>query len=359
MRVSRVAVIGALALASVVGACSAVSHVGALHPPSLSAIKLQDQLPQFRQVPAPRTQLGVGIDFYTYPGENVMAAAKSTIAYLKSLHANSISISFPYFMHGKHASRVYADGETPSPAELAGVAALAEKAGLYMSLRPLLDETSLGVPRTNWRPDNLAAWFASYQRFLLPYAEMAQETRIPEFIEGAEFSVFGHSRQWNGLANALRRIYTGTLAYDNNWGIPVKGNGGKGVVEGVDSYQPMTVPRNASVSQLTAAWTAYDRTLAPGTVELEVDIAAVPGAYLKPYQVSGWNEKSLSPSIQVRWFTAACNGVAKAHLGGIYFWGVGLGQSTRTPPDLANPASWVNSPGEVAISDCFGKLGGT
>lgn len=360
MRASRVALAGVFALALIVGACSAVSHVKALQPPSASNADVRAQVPpQPRQVPMPRTQLGVGIDFYTYPGQNVAAAAKSTIAYLKSLHANSISISFPYFMHGKHAPGVYASNATPSPDELAEIAAQAESAGLYVSLRPLLDEASAGAPRTNWRPDDLDAWFASYQKFLLPYAEMAQESRIPEFIDGAEFSEFGHARQWNTLAAALRKAYKGTLAYDNNWGIPLTGNGGPGVVEGVDSYQPISLPSDASVSQLTTAWTAYDRTLPPGTVELEVDIAAVQGAYLKPYQVSGWHEKSLFPTVQVRWFTAACNAVEKTHLGGIYFWGVGLGQSPDIPPDLDNPAAWVDAPGEGAVSDCFKRLGGS
>jgi hypothetical protein len=358
MRASRVALIVVLLSASLLGACSAISRVGSLQPPSEATAGVANTTPApFTAVAQPPIQLGVGIDFYTYPGQDVLSAAKKTVAYVKSLHANAISISFPYFMHTPGASAVYASGETPSPAELAQIAGLAEQAGLYVSLRPLLDEFAIGESRTNWKPHDPAAWFASYRNFLLPYAEMAQATKIPELIDGTEFSVFGHSRLWNGLVGALRKVYTGALVYDNNWGIPVRGNGGRGVAEGVDAYQPMAVPADASQARLTAAWTAYDRTLPRGTVELEVDIAAVPGAYLKPYQVSDWNEASLVPAIQVKWFTGACNAAVRAKLGGIYFWGVGLGQSTSIPPSLSQPASWVDSAGATAVAACFMRTG--
>jgi hypothetical protein len=358
MRARRAALIGVLSLASVVGACSAASHVAALQPPSVGTSVVAKTLPpQFVRVPRPAVQRGVGIDFYTYPGQDVLSAAEKTVAYAKRLHANSLSISFPYFMRGPGANAVYASPETPSPAELAQIAGVAEKAGLYVSLRPLLDEYALAQSRTNWKPSNLAAWFASYRKFLLPYAQMAQQTHIPELIDGTELSLFQRSLLWNGLIHALRTVYTGALAYDSNWGMPLRHNGGTGIAEGVDAYQPMPLPASASQTRLTAAWTAYDRTLPRGTVELEVDIAAVPGAYLKPYQVSGWHEPRLAPYIQVRWFTAACSALVRARLGGIYFWGVGLGQSTTKPPSLSDPASWVDGPGQTAIVACFKRLG--
>lgn len=357
MKTSHVALTGALLLASVVGACSAASRIGALQPPTEATSEAaKASLTKFIRVPRPPIQLGVGIDFYTYPGQDVLGAAEKTVSYLKSLHANAISISFPYFMRGEHASAVYASPETPSPAELAQVASVAEKAGLYVSLRPLLDEFKIRQSRTDWKPANPSKWFASYQKLLLPYAEMAQQTHIPELIDGTEFSLFGHSRLWNGLVRALHSVYTGTVAYDSNWGIPIRNSGGSGVAEGVDAYQPMAVSANASQAKLTAAWTAYDRTLPRGTVELELDIAAVRGAYLRPYQVSGWHEAKLAPYIQVRWFTAACDALVRAKLAGIYYWAVGLGQSTSIPPTLSEPGSWVDSPGATAVAGCFKRI---
>jgi hypothetical protein len=357
MSASRAALAAGLAMAAIVGGCAAISQVSGLRPPAEAAYQAaHPPQVQFVRQPAPRRQLGIGVDFYTYPGQNVAADAAKTVAYVKSLHANALSVSFPYFMRGQHSAAVFATTETPTPADLAILAGTAEEAGLYVSLRPLLDNYSIGTSRTAWKPARIAPWFASYQKFLMPYAEMAQQTRIPEFIDGSEFSLFGRSPRWDKLVAAIRRVYTGTIAYDSNWGIPLTGNGGRGVQEGVDAYQPMPVPASASVAQLTVAWASYDHTLPPGTVQLEVDIAAVPGAYARPFKVAQWHETRLVPSVQVRWFTAACNALVRENLGGIYFWGVGLGQSTSTPPGLADPGAWIDSPGAVAISACFTKL---
>jgi len=335
----------------------AMALLGAAVSGCVAADPTQHVTLAYRSVPAPAIQRGIDIDLYTYPGQDIAAAASADVAYAKGLHANAISVSFPFFTPGPDSSIVEGNNTTPSPAELALVASTAERAGLYVSLRPLLDEgpRSIDTSRTAWKPADPAAWFASYQKFLLPYAAMAQRTRIPEFIDGAEFSAFGGSPFWNSLVTALRTVYRGTLVYANNWGIPLTGNGGAGVQESVDSYQPLKVPVRASLAQLIAGWRAYDRTLPSGTVQTEIDIAAVPGAYAQPYQTT-WKVTRLVPTIQTRWFTAACDAVASERLGGIYFWAVGFGQALNSPPTASSPTSWVAGPGAQAISSCFQML---
>ena len=63
---------------------------------------------------------------------------------------------------------MYASAATPTPSQLAVLIHDAEQAGLYVSLRPLLDEHKLREPRGAWAPGDPAAWFASYQHFLQP-----------------------------------------------------------------------------------------------------------------------------------------------------------------------------------------------
>jgi hypothetical protein len=310
----------------------------------------------FRAIGKPAVQLGVDIDFYAYYGEDMAAAAASTVNYAKRLGANAVSISFPVFADGQLSSAVHATIRTPSPAALSIVVSLAEKAGMYVSIRPLLDEASLGTSRTKWRPANLAQWFASYQAFLLPYAKMAQRAMIPELFNGAEFVRFQTSSWWRGLDKALRGVYTGTLAYANNWGNPIyPAAGGIGVQETVDAYAPISVTARASVAKLSAGWSAYDRTLPAGIIETEAGIAAVPGAYRFPYRFN-WKGKPLAPSIQTSWFTALCQAAASNHIGGIYFWSVDLGQPLDVPPSISDPASFVDGPGAKAISGCFASL---
>jgi hypothetical protein len=292
-------------------------------------------------------QLGIDIDAYTYPGENVAAAARTDVAYIKSLHANAVSISFPFFMDGPKSDTVTAGTSTPTPGQLATIVATAANAGLYVSVRPLLDEAILGKSRVFWAPPDPSAWFASYLAFVLPYAVAAQRAQAREFIVGAELTQTDRMPQWSGLDGVLARRFSGTLAYSNNWGsFRLSGNGGD-VAETVDAYQPEHPP-------LVQAWMRFDHQLPPGTVETEVDIAAVDQAWRRPYQ-HHWSTSRLDPDMQAQWFAAACAAARATHLAGIYFWSIGLGQIAG--PTLAQQQNWAYGAGATAISQCFTSFG--
>jgi hypothetical protein len=308
----------------------------------------------------PRYQLGIDIDFYTYPGLNVAPLAARDMAYAKSLHANSVSVSFPFFISGPKSNTVYGTSSTPSPAELAIVAQAAKNAGLYFSIRPLLDETSLRKAhsaRTAWLPTRLGQFFGSYERFLKPYAQMAQAQKIPEIIIGVEFDRFNYSPYWNRLAGYLRGYYHGTLAYSNNWEMKVRKlvSSGK-VVQLLDAYPIMHLTDSATIAQVTRSWDKYLAGYPRGIVLSEVGIAAQSKAYGVPYNVVS-NGKPLVPAIQVHWFDAVCNAVASEHDGGVYFWAVGFGEPLNVPPSTSSPGSFVDGPGAKAISACFKRLG--
>jgi hypothetical protein len=279
------------------------------------------------------------------------------VTYLKALHANSVIVSFPFFMHGTRAAGVYTKRSTPTPAQLAVFVERAEDAGLYVSLRPLLDETSLGEPRNVWRPSHPVAWFASYQKFLLPYARMAQRTHAPVLYVGTEFQDFGSSPRWNGLDRALRRVYKGTLAYANNGHKLHHPSGGRGAQISADAYPDMPqMPATASVARLAAAWRAWDRIMPRGTVLSEVGISGVRGAYRTPW-VHKWPHPQLDQAVQTRWFQASCRAMSATHMGGIYYWAIGFGKAElQTPLSRKNPAAWEKGPAEQEVAACFQQL---
>jgi hypothetical protein len=302
---------------------------------------------------APRPQLGIDIDFYAWRGMDEVSVARADIGYVKRLHANSVSINFPFFMSGPQSSTVHAGRATPSPSQLAELAAVARAAGLYVSIRPLLDETTFGESRVEWKPRDPATWFTSYKHFLLPYVRMAQSTRIPEFFSGVEFAGFSGSPRWIRLNTALSRVYRGTLAYASNWWkYQLRSTTIDGVRQTLDVYAPLPLRPNATTAEVAAAWISYAHTFAAHIVMSEVGIAAQRGAYKAPYKWS-WPGEPLLPAIQVRWFTGACRATSAAHLGGVYFWSVNFGQSLTKPPTTANPGAFVGGPGARAIADCF------
>lgn len=353
MRASRALPIVFMLAAASMSACASALHLGPLQPPSTSAQVRPLAVPAAKIIPRPAMQLGIDIDFYSWPSVDVPAVAQADVAFIKRLHANAISISFPFFTDGARSSEVYATSATPSPAALATLVRFGEAAGLYVSIRPLLDEKSLGRARSHWRPANPAAWFASYQRFLLPYARMAQRQHIGALFVGAEFTHFESSDRWFALDKAVRRVYGGQLLYADNLTVSTRHPGGSAVPV-VDAYRPILLPASASVAQLAARWRAYDRTFPKGTVIGEVGIAAVDGAYRMPW---GWyrNARRIDPRIQVRWFTAACQAAGADHIGGVYFWDLNFGQSLTVPPPRA-PMSFVARAGQSAISACFKYL---
>jgi hypothetical protein len=338
--------LGALCICIVVAGCAAAAHLGALQPQRRPASPPLI-IPRAIAVHRPAFEAGIDVDAYTFPQHDFSSAAAAVVAYVKRLNANSISISFPFFMNSRYSSRVFANTRTPTPTELALFITAAERAGLYVSLRPLLSETNIGHSRVVWKPADPAAWFASYRRFLMPYAKMAQANKVGEFFVGVEFARFGNSRRWDGLDRALAKVYHGRLAYSNN---DTRGlspsTGGRIAVKTVDAYHPIRPP-------FLRGWKAFDRRLPAHAVLTEVSISALDGAWRKPW-VHRAEGKRINPIVQARWFAAACEAAIATGLRGVYFWALPL--STRLPgPTPAKPGAWAHSAGAAAIARCFGS----
>lgn len=337
---------GAVAVVAVVGGCAAASHLPTLQSQQIPA-SAPLTIPENVAIRLPAFQRGIDVDAYTWPGQDFSAAAAAVVAYAKKLHANSLSISFPCFMSNRRSSAVFATNRTPTPTELGLFVADAERAGFYTSVRPLLSEFQIGGNRTTWRPANMSAWFASYRRFLLPYARMAQANKVGMFIVGAEFSKFGRSRLWNGLDRALAKVFRGKLAYSSNGpGDLSWSSGGRVALKAVDAYPPLQAPTKR-------AWEAYDRRLPRRAILSELGIPAFNGAWRMPW-ANRLPGRRFNPRVQVNWFLAACAAAKATRLRGIYFWTLPL--STKFPMTTkVHPGAWAYSVGAAAIAHCFGR----
>jgi hypothetical protein len=334
---TRMRAVAALAgLTLVIGGCAAASHLRALQPPSVKATGAI-ALPVDHQAPAtsggvPQFQAGIDVDWYHGPGQSVAADALATAAYIQRLNANSVSISFPFFMDGTRSGSVHGTISTPSPAQLATAIGIFKQAGLYVSLRPLLAEGSLGRYRDGW----------------VPYALMARRAGVGEFIIGSELTGIYHSPRWATLTRLMGTWYGGTLACADNWP-RIVANGCGVATQTVDAYHP------ADSTNFLAAWEQWDHTLPHGMAETEVGIAAAKGAQKKPWNLN-WPVHRTDPQLQANWFSAACKAAVMTHLGGIYFWSIGLTQNNPVGPTLARQTTWTGGPGARAIATCFRKI---
>jgi hypothetical protein len=185
---------------------------------------------------------------------------------------------------------------------------------------------------------------------------MAQHEHISEFIAGTELTSIEGSPLWRHFYSAAAKIYSGTLSYAS-WG------GGFFTLHrqlppvakyGVTAYPSFDLPVTATVSQLTADWTRF-LDVVPGKVLRqtaidEIGIPAEEGAYADPW---AWNNQHgvQDNEVQARWFEAACDAAATAHLRGIFFWNANLIDNPEQPfPSLVKFENRPNS--EAAIRDC-------
>jgi glycosyl hydrolase family 113 len=318
-------------------------------------------------------QVQLGIDVYWVANTHdsaavIRAKARRIINYAVSLNANAIDLSFPFYTYGPTSDVLYASRQTtPSPAHIGIFLAAAAASHVRVSIRPLLDEQVL-MKQNQWRgsiePGDLAAWFASYQRFLLPYARAAATGHAATFVVGTELESLERDRQWPALIRAVRKSYDGEVLYDGNFTNYVKHTPmPPAPALGFDAYPHFDLSDQATVSQLAANWEKWMkfRPLASRRryVFLEVGITAVSGAYNNPGDWTGTVHDPVVPAIQRNWYSAVCRAVSSEHLGGIYWWEVSFDADPAHPQsESSDRLTFLGRSAQTEIRQCFATLTG-
>jgi hypothetical protein len=191
-------------------------------------------------------------------------------------------------------------------------------------------------------PRNFSDWLDSLLATETPALRLAEREAVPEFVVGSEMASIDQSPLWRGFYRRAARIYLGRLSYAE-WGGHTATQGffsaGRAALPtrdlGASGYPALNLGKGASVTQLTTAWEKYLTAHTPASVLRrtaidEVGIPAVAGKYNDP-----WNWDNLTgaadPTIQARWFQAACAAATAEHLRGIYFWSETLNDNPANP----------------------------
>ncbi|MER5891056.1 hypothetical protein ABT160_45205 [Streptomyces sp. NPDC001941] len=310
------------------------------------------------------TQWGVHVYWEDDPSQSVdelREKARRDVRYLDSLHANAVALSFPFHTGKKTSTKLFAGDNTPTPERMAAVARVFEEAGLRVTLRPLLDEKSLGgMP--NWRgniaPSDRDAWFASYAKFLTPYARAAQKVKADTFTVGAELNSLEGDRRWKPLVASVEKDFKGDVGYDANYDHYVSGHVDMPVNHlGVDAYFPLKLSDDASVADLVKGWNRWLDKKATGPlpriVLSEAGIAAMDGAYKAPGDF--YVKRTLNTRVQARWYEAVCEVVKERRMRGVYWWSLNFDDDPFSKPaDSVSRLSFFGRPAtEAAIRSCF------
>ena len=178
------------------------------------------------------------------------------------------------------------------------------------------------------KPHDLERWWASYTRFVLYYARIAQSEGVSIYSVGSELvSMESMRSRWIELIRKVRKVYKGKLLYSANWDHyePVSFWDQVDYV-GVTGYYKLTDRVDPTPDQLEKAWRAIrsklerwrSRVKRP-LVFTELGYHSRDGTNKHP-----WDYTTTAPiDLQEQYdcydaFVRTWNGASS--LGGVYFW---------------------------------------
>ena len=131
-----------------------------------------------------------------------------------------MSILVTWYQDDLTSTEITPRANSPSDEDVAFVIAYAHARGVRVLLKPQLDVPNHAQWRGSIAPDDeraWQAWFASYQKFILHYARLAQTNSVEEFAVGTELAgTSARTDDWRALIRAVRAEYTGLVTYAAN-----------------------------------------------------------------------------------------------------------------------------------------------
>lgn len=181
---------------------------------------------------------------------------------IKALKATDVSLVVRWAQADVKATEIAPlPGVTVDDALVEEVAAMAAERGLRIFLLPILhlERRARGEWRGRLKPDDWDAWWASYERFVLHYAQLAERAGIAMLAVGSELATAErHVERWRALIRQVRARYGGALTYSANWDHfePVQFWDDLDVV-GVTAYQELSKRRDPGQRELVEGWRPF------------------------------------------------------------------------------------------------------
>jgi hypothetical protein len=130
---------------------------------------------------------------------------------------------------------------------------IARRLHIRVILRPYIDLGD-GWWRGNVVPASPSEWWASYDRFILRFAALAQREGASGLVVGSELkSMSPQVDQWNGLVAQVRKVFTGFLTYQANWDENVTWWRLLDTID-ISAYYPVASWRDYTVHHVVVTW---------------------------------------------------------------------------------------------------------
>jgi hypothetical protein len=269
---------------------------------------------------------GATVSVVNRPEKHLIANASKQV--FKRLHDdgyNSISL-IPFaglrgddvFPFDRHPA-----GETDLSMRLG--AARAHALGMQVMLKPHV--WPRGGDPTKFEPQSWEKWFASYEKYLVHEAQLAERIGAEWLCIGTELSRSEARPEWLRLIRVVRSIYHGRITYAANFDAFEKTPFWRELdAIGVDAYFPLASTMEATDAQLLAG--ARDavarmqrvaKANGRGVILTELGYPSTPGAWIDPW--SEHRDRAPDPSAQARSFKAMLAAVRAAReIDGYFVW---------------------------------------
>jgi len=282
-----------------------------------------------------------------------------TLRRLRGDGIDSLIVNVPIYQDDLSASVVHTGPATPSDALLAGVVGMAERCGMRVALRPLMQEQPFaGKARSQIVPADVRGWFASYRALVQRYARLAQRWGVEAFIVGTEFdSMQRDVAGWEAVIGDVRAVFHGRVGYSSNAGDRPYGE----LMDvpfwdsldfiGADTY-PLIPAADGNEESMTSWLTGWYGQLHQAAVRIgkplvvtETGVIPRQGAYTRP---SRWASSApLDAGEQAAYYAATCQ-AARPVVQGIYWWAVRPDPASE-PPGGFEP---LGQPAEAELRAC-------
>lgn len=176
-------------------------------------------------------------------------------------------------------------------------------------------------------------WFDSYRRFILHYAEFAEENGIEALCIGMELrtTVRERASDWRAIIAEVRGVYHGSLTYAANWYEEFEEIEFWDALDfiGIQGYFPLSEKAGATVDELAAGWRPHveriervQKRFGKPVLFTEIGYRSMSDAAAKPWE---WPRPGASAAVDVE-LQARCYDAFyrtfwdKPWVAGVYWW---------------------------------------
>lgn len=308
-----------------------------------------------------------GMCFVTWNNSDYNWSEKA-IENLKNLGVDHLQIVTTQYQDRVDSKRIKPIQKTPSNSSIKKAIKNAHKNGMKVMLKPHIDLLDDGG-EDYWRADigfyndaDWDKWFESYKKFILNYAQLAEENGVEMFCIGTELSFTTQKTEhWNKIIEAIKEVYSGDLIYAANW------DNYKNVkfwdkldYAGIDGYFPISYEKDPDLTDLLAGWKKHLHEIRRWQEDIGKPVVFTEIGY--PSSIHGasepWANGRGEPALelQAQLYTAFFESFAnRPWLAGIYWWECGPSVDYGGRRD--NHFTPLNKPAEDVVAKYYAQIG--